>query len=246
MARTAQARGSGRKRPLPQGLRDGLADAFGSIENAGRDILRMLLRSGAEALRVKDAAIMVPKTAETLGFFEATNPELLKPDLPPVPIGASIAGVVYLSAQTMSFDQAAASPEFFDKIDKSVGNATREYLAAPVVGGGEMLGVLTFVNRVGDEGSFSPEEIELASRYAAVCGLVMQHNERSRSLVSETLDSIGPFFEAKGAEPSAPARHEQRRAKSAIVEALDGLEEGELDLVRDLIERLRGSSQLAF
>lgn len=248
MARAARAIGdSGRRPSLPKGLREGLADAFGGIEDAGRNVLRLILRSGADALRVKDTAIMVPVSAETLGFFEATNPELMKQDLPPVPVGSSIAGFVYLSAQTMSFDQAAASPEFFDKIDKSVGNATNEYLAAPIVGGGEMLGVLTFVNRQGGEGPFTPGEIELASRYASLCGLVMQHNARSRNLVSETLDSIRPSFEARASAASAPSRaHEHLQAKSAIVDALEGLGDGELDLVRDLIERLRGSSQLAF
>lgn len=246
MAQAARVNGRRGNRPsLPDGLRDAIAGAFDGIEASGHEILRLLLRSGADALGVKDTAIMVPKGPDQLGFLEATNAGLLKTDLPPVPVGSSIAGFVYMSAQAMSFDQAAASPEFFDKIDKSVGHSTNEYLAAPVVGGGEMLGVLTFVNRTGKKKPFSPGEIELASRYAALCGLVMQHNERSRQLVSETLNSIRPSFEAAASPVSAPPRaHEHLQVKSAIVDALDELGDGELDLVRDLIDRLRGGSQL--
>lgn len=248
MARGSQATVHGADAPtLPDGLGERLAEAFGGIEAAGREILLLLLRAGAEALRVKDAAIMVPGMAETLGFLAATNPELLKPDLPPVPMDASIAGFVYVSAQAMSFDQAAASPEFFDKIDKSVDGSTNEYLAAPIVGGETMLGVLTFVNRTDGKEPFSPDEIELASRYAALCGLVMQHNERAGHLASETLESIRPAFETPAPADARPARaHEQLQARSAIAEALESLGDSELELVGDLIERLRGGSRLTF
>ena len=54
-------------------------------------------------------------------------------DLPPVPISDSISGCVYLTAQTMTFDQVAKAPKFYDEIDKQLGYATKEYLATPIV-----------------------------------------------------------------------------------------------------------------
>lgn len=248
MAQTARATRNGGKRPsLPEGLHERLTHAFGGIEDAGRDILLLLLRSGADTLGVQDAAILTPRSEEHLGFLTATNEGLLRPELPPVPIDSSIAGFVFVSAQTMSLDQATASPEFFDKIDKSVPYETKEYLASPIVGGETVLGVLTFVNRTRGKGTFLPEEIELASRYAMLCALVMQHNECSQHLVAETLDAMKESFESTPATASPGAvAGAHLQARSAIVDALEGLDDSELDLVRDLIERLRGGSQLAF
>jgi signal transduction protein with GAF and PtsI domain len=230
---------------LPQDLYDDLVKEFGAVKSVTRQVLTLLLESGARSLGVQDTAILVPRSGDTLGFLASTNPKLTQLDLPPVPIGASIAGLVFVSAQTMSFDQAASAPHFFDEIDKKAGYTTKEYLATPIVSGDATLGVLTFVNREKDAGPFSKADGDLASRYAELCGLVMNHIERSRRMVDSTLDTIKASFD--GGRPSGAAAGEHTEAKTAIVDALDQLEARELDLIKDLISQLHsGESEITF
>jgi signal transduction protein with GAF and PtsI domain len=229
---------------LPRGLYDDLVKEFGAVKSVTRQVLALLLESGAKSLAVQDAAILVPRTGDTLGFLASTNPKLTQLDLPPIPIGASIAGLVFVSAQTMSFDQAASEPHFFDEIDKKAGYTTNEYLATPIVAGDAMLGVLTFVNRKKGAGPFSKADGDLASRYAEVCALVMNHIERSRRTVDGTLDTIKASFDGLASGASARAHTE---TKTAIVDALDQLEARELDLIHDLIGQLHsGDSEITF
>ncbi len=229
---------------LPDGLYDDLVKEFGAVKSVTRQVLSLLLDTGAKCLRVEDAAILVPRSNDSLGFLQSTNPKLTQLDLPPIPIGASIAGFVFVSAQTMSFDQAASAAEFFDEIDKKAGYSTKEYLAAPIVSGDATVGVLTFVNRVEGAGHFTKSDIDLASRLAAVCGTLMDHIARSRQLVDVTLDHLKATFEsarvAAGLAAASPSG-QHRNIKSDIVEALEPLEARELELIRNLIHSLNGN-----
>ena len=229
---------------LPEGLYDDLVKEFGAVKSVTRQVLALLLDCGSQKLQVQDAAILVPRSNDSLGFLQSTNPKLTQLDLPPIPITASIAGFVFVSAQTMSFDQAADAAEFFDAIDKAAGYSTKEYLAAPIVCGDATVGVLTFVNRTEGAGPFTKSDIDLASRLAAVCGILMEHIARSRQLVDTTLDQLKEMFEnartAAGSASRLPAG-QHRGIKAEIVEALEPLEARELELIRNLINSINGS-----
>lgn len=229
---------------LPEGLYDDLVKEFGAVKSVTRQVLALLLECGLAQLRVQDAAILVPRSNDSLGFLQSTNPKLTQLDLPPIPITASIAGFVFVSAQTMSFDRAAEAAEFFDAIDKAAGYSTKEYLAAPVVSGDATVGVMTFVNRTGGAGPFTKTDIDMASRLAAVCGILMEHIGRSRQLVDATLDQLKATFESSRAAAGAAARFpagQHRNIKAEIVEALEPLEARELELIKNLINSLGGS-----
>lgn len=229
---------------LPEGLYDDLVKEFGAVKSMTRQVLALLLECGLAQLKVQDAAILVPRSNDTLGFLQSTNPKLTQMDLPPIPITASIAGFVFVSAQTMSFDRAAEAAEFFDAIDKAAGYSTKEYLAAPVVCGDATVGVMTFVNRNEGAGPFTKMDIDMASRLAAVCGILMEHIGRSRQLVDATLDQLKATFESSRAAAGAAARFpagQHRNIKAEIVEALEPLEARELELIKNLINSLGGS-----
>ena len=238
------------KKPgLPDDLYNGLVEDFGAVELASRKALETLLKAGIKALSAQDSSILTPDTNETLRFFHSTNPKIMELDLPPVPIADSIAGFVYLTAQTMTFDQVAKAPKFYDEIDKTLGYATKEYLAAPIVDGEAVLGVLTFVNRTGDQGSFTKEEIRLADECAGACGIFLNYIASVRQNANATNDRLrahlgiaGQPADAAAEEPPAGQMGGQgaQNARSEIMNALNHLQDQDVELIRDLIGRLHG------
>lgn len=225
---------------LPPGLYDDLVKEFGAVKSVTRQVLGLLLTAGAQRLGVQDSAILVPRSDDTLGFLVSTNTNLMQEGLPPVPINGSIAGLVFVSAQTMSFDQADSAPQFFGEIDKAVGYRTKEYLAAPIVADAEVLGVLTFVNRKQGLGSFDKKEMLLADKFASAAAIVMEHIEKTRRQVGDTLEDLNACFTAAMGPPypgARPLQSQHKGLRSEIVETLQHLEVAELELIRALIHR---------
>ena len=233
---------------LPDDLYEDLVKEIGAVELASRQVLGTLLEAGVAALSAQDSSILTPDTSETLTFFHSTNPKIMELDLPPVPISDSISGFVYLTAQTMTFDQVAKAPKFYDEIDKQLGYATKEYLATPIVDGEAVLGVLTFVNRTGDQGSFSQDEIRLADECASACGLLIDYIMTVRQNAQSTNERLRTHF-GQGARPAAApqdalpppgdagGQHIQN-ARLEIVNALNQMQGQDVELIRDLVNRL--------
>lgn len=236
---------------LPVDLYDGLVEDFAAVESASRKALGTLLKAGSDALWAQDSSILTPNTEETLTFFHSTNPKIMELDLPPVPIADSISGFVYLTAQTMTFDQVAKAPKFYGEIDKQLGYATKEYLAAPIIDGEAVLGVLTFVNRTGEQGSFSKEEIRLADECANACAIFINYiatvrqnahatNERLRAHFGIVTPPAGTPGDARSPEDVASAQGMQN-ARTEVVDALEQLQDQDVELIRNLIGRLHGN-----
>ena len=103
---------------LPDGLGEKLRADFAAANDATRQTLNTVLNVCAQSLGAQDTSVLAYDAGDTLKFMGSTNPKLLDPDLPAVPINGSIAGFVFLTAQTMSYDQAAKADKFYDVIDK--------------------------------------------------------------------------------------------------------------------------------
>lgn len=232
---------------LPDNLQEDLVSEIGTVEQASRQVLDRLLKASLTALSAQDSSILMPDTSETLTFFHSTNPKILALDLPSVPINESIAGFVYLTAQTMTFDQVAKAPKFYDEIDKHLGYATKEYLATPIVDGEAVLGVLTFVNRTGDQGSFSQDETKLADECARACGLLIEYILTVRQNAKATSDRLCSHF-GNSAQPAAfpdevpllggAGAQAGHTARQEVVNALKQMQESDVELIRDLVRRL--------
>lgn len=237
---------------FPDDLHEGLVREIGAVEQASRQVLDTLIKACITALSAQDSSILMPDTSETLTFFHSTNPKIMELDLPPIPISDSISGFVYLTAQTMTFDQVAKAPKFYDAIDKELGYATKEYLATPIVDGEAVLGVLTFVNRTGDQGSFSQDEIKLADECASACGLLIDYIVTVRQNAKATSDRLGSHFGVDAApaavEPdAAPSRDAggqgAQNARQDILNALNQMQGRDVELIRDLVNRLLQSEE---
>lgn len=232
---------------LPDNLHEELVKELGAVEMASRKVLDTLLKASLIALSAQDSSILMPGSSESLTFFHSTNPKILELDLPPVPISESISGFVYLTAQTMTFDQVEKAPKFYDKIDKQLGYSTKEYLATPIVDGEAVLGVLTFVNRTGDQGSFTQDEIKLADECAGACGLLIEYiltvrknaeatSERLRSHFSHGVTLVDTPRDVPGdGEAGGQSGYS---ARQEVANALNQMQESDVELIRDLVSRL--------
>lgn len=92
-----------------------------------------------------------------------------------VPAGRGIAGFVFSSGQPMTISDAGQEETFYDEVDKQTGFSTQTILATPLQYEGNIIGVLEYVNRIGEPPyePFTPDEMDKAVIYAeAVASLV--------------------------------------------------------------------------
>lgn len=92
-----------------------------------------------------------------------------------VPAGKGIAGFVFSSGQPMTIAEAESEDSFYAEVDRSTGFSTQMILATPLRYNGEIIGVLEYVNRIGEPpfDSFTPEEMDRAAFFAdAIASLV--------------------------------------------------------------------------
>lgn len=92
-----------------------------------------------------------------------------------IPAGRGIAGFVFSSGQPMAVSDVGREESFYAEVDKQTGYNSQTILATPLRHNDEIIGVLEFVNRVGDPPyePFTPFEMDKAALFAdAVASLV--------------------------------------------------------------------------
>ena len=92
-----------------------------------------------------------------------------------VPSGKGIAGFVFSSGQPMAVADAGEEETFYAEVDKQTGYSTQTILATPLRHNGEVIGVLEYINRIGEPPfeAFTPTEMDKAALFAeAVASLV--------------------------------------------------------------------------
>lgn len=92
-----------------------------------------------------------------------------------IPARKGIAGFVFSSGQPMTISDAEQEQSFYAEVDKQTGFLTQTILATPLQYEGNIIGVLEYVNRVGEPPyePFTPEEMDRAAIYAdAIASLV--------------------------------------------------------------------------
>lgn len=92
-----------------------------------------------------------------------------------IPAGKGIAGFVFSSGQPMAVADVGEEESFYAEVDKKTGYSTQSILATPLNHNGEIIGVLEYVNRIGEPPfePFTPEEMDKAALYAeAVASMV--------------------------------------------------------------------------
>jgi signal transduction protein with GAF and PtsI domain len=122
------------------------------LTQAAREEIARTLSLLCADIGAAESSILLPEGETHLVFFASTNPSLLQPSMPKVPINASFSGAVYRTGQTMAIADAAKQAHHFEAVDAQVKIETHEFAAVPLVER-RVLGVLTLVNRTHAAGS---------------------------------------------------------------------------------------------
>src|SRR5262249_7693966 len=131
---------------------------------------------------------------------------------------------------------------YYAEVSKQTGVATRAYLALPVLQGGRVRGVATYINRPGAPPyqPFQPEEMEQARQYAVLEGAVLRHLERTSQLVrfafydlAVAWAALDPAEPAPFAKPAGPRRALEPWAR--MLQSLERLSEEDQEFCADLV-----------
>jgi signal transduction protein with GAF and PtsI domain len=150
-----------------------------------------------------------------LRFLAATGEvadKLMKMRLPP---GKGIAGFVFASGQPMAVADAAREETFYAEVDRATGYSTQIILATPLRVGDETVGVLEFVNRLGEPPykPFTPDEMDRVAFFAdAIATLVDAH---------ETAGLVETLFERSLAAAEKDETREGPGSDSRLLKWLD-------------------------
>lgn len=138
-----------------------------------------LLEVAGAAMGSDEASVLVRDgNRGGLKFLVATGEvadKVIKMRIPP---GKGIAGFVFASGQPMAVADVGQEETFYAEVDRATGYSTHTILATPLSVGGEIVGVLEFVNRLGDPPyqPFTPDEMDKAAHFAdAIATLVDAH-----------------------------------------------------------------------
>jgi transcriptional regulator with GAF, ATPase, and Fis domain len=171
-----------------------------SIEN--------LLHVAGNAMGSDEASVLVRDGNEGgLKFLVAIGEvadKLMKVRIPP---GKGIAGFVFASGQPVAIADVAQEETFYAEVDRTTGYSTQTILATPLSVEGETVGVLEFVNRLGEPPyqPFTPEEMDKAAHFAdAIATLVDAHETAGlvETLFERAIRESGQTRTKKGDEAS--------------------------------------------
>lgn len=135
-----------------------------------------LLKISASAMNSEEASVIVRDgDGGDLRFLSAIGKVADQLKKLKIPAGKGIAGFVFSSGQPMAITDVGEEDSFYAEVDKQTGYSTQTILATPLRYNGEVIGVLEYVNRIGEPPyeAFTPKEMDKASLYAeAIAALV--------------------------------------------------------------------------
>lgn len=138
-----------------------------------------LLELSATAVESDEASIIVRDSeSDDLVFLWAIGEVADKLRGLHIPSGKGIAGFVFSSGQPIAVADVGQDTNFYAEVDRQTGYSTQTILATPLRFNGEIIGVLEFVNRIGEPPfePFTPDEMDKAALYAeAIASLVDAH-----------------------------------------------------------------------
>ncbi|MEZ5347506.1 MAG: GAF domain-containing protein [Pyrinomonadaceae bacterium] len=149
--------------------------------------IQNLLHISAASINSEEASVLIRDGSKgDLRFLTAIGEVADKLINLPVPAGKGIAGFVMSSGQPMTISEAGQEQSFYAEVDKTTGFSTQTVLATPLQYEDEVLGVLEYVNRIGEPPyePFTPEEMDKAAFFAEAIAPLVNTYETARSFRS--------------------------------------------------------------
>lgn len=165
-----------------QSLKDKLQTIIETVDVANAmtepltESIEKLLQLSASSMKSEEASVIIRDGDEgDLKFLSAIGKVADQLIGLKIPSGKGIAGFVFSSGQPMAITDVGQEESFYDEVDKQTGYTTQAILATPLRYNDEIIGVLEYVNRIGEPPfePFTPFEMDKAALFAeAVAALV--------------------------------------------------------------------------
>ncbi|HQY68425.1 MAG TPA: GAF domain-containing protein [Pyrinomonadaceae bacterium] len=207
-----------------------------------------LLVSSAASMNSDEASVLVREgSGGDLRFLAAIGRVADRLIGMTVPSGKGIAGFVLSSGQPMAITDVGDDNTFYAEVDRATGFSTQTILATPLRYGGEVIGVLEYINRKGDPpfNPFTPDEMDRAAIYAdAIAAMVnAYHSARLFSDLSDKVlsnDGVMDFSSVRKwvAELRDAGESRERLDLSVLVREVASLGDAERKLCRELLETI--------
>lgn len=212
-----------------------------SIEN--------LLRVTASEMNSEEASVLIREGDRgDLRFLSAIGRVADQLKNLRVPAGKGIAGFVFSSGQPMAVADAGEEESFYAEVDKQTGFSTQTILATPLRHNGEVIGVLEYINRVGDPPfeAFTPREMDKAALFAeAVASLVNAYEsaklfcELGNKMMTES-ESAAQFSEVRQwlRDLRSAAEHKEMLDLAILIREIASGGEAEREMCREILEAI--------
>lgn len=133
---------------------DSMQNLVDALENPRQefeimDLLSEVLKNALETISAKDGSLLVLDEDTRELVFVVTHGDLPADDLVwrRLPPGTGIGGWVAENQKSVIVNDVQSDERFYPAIDEEFGFKTRSMLAAPVIGGGQVLGVIEVLNK---------------------------------------------------------------------------------------------------
>jgi len=189
---------------------------------ATREELARTLEAFCREVGAAESSILLPVGDTELVFFASTNPALMQPGAPRVPIMASFSGIAFRTGQTVAVADAASQASHYKAVDDLVGSKTREFAAVPFADR-VVLGVLTLMNRATrNQGASSPFTIAELRSAGVLGGEIASAITLFAGITGATSHGDEPAqgFDRELTADLARLNDQERRIVRAVVSAL--------------------------
>lgn len=217
------------------------------------DSIENLLFITAAQMNSEEASVLIRDGEEgDLRFLTAIGKVADRLKNLKVPAGKGIAGFVFSSGQPMAVADAGEEESFYAEVDRQTGYSTQTILATPINYKGEAIGVLEYVNRIGEPpyAAFTPDEMDKAALYAEVIAALINAFESAkifRNLTEKMLSGEGgeQFREVREwlTNLRDASEHREMLDLAILIREIAGRGEAERRLCREVLEAISRFSQ---
>ena len=221
-------------------------DAANAMTEPLTESIKNLLHLSARSMNSEEASVIIRDGDNgDLRFLAAIGQVADRLTEIKIPAGKGIAGFVFSSGQPMAVADVGQEQSFYAEVDKTTGYTTQTILATPLRYKDEIIGVLEYVNRIGEPPyeSFTPDEMDKAAFFAeAIASLVNAYEAAKifRELGGKMLDNDGKtdFAEVRNwlKNLRSTAEHREMIDLAILVREISSRGEAERKLCREILE----------